>query len=310
LPIFFMHGVNDNHNEFDGMQENIRQIDPNVTMYSLPVCDDTASYANLWNQGLQVMDRMRERIALAPEIYKDGYVLLSHSQGALTARTVVERMDDHNIHTFIGLAGPQVGEFGIPDSPGENKYLEPAKVGKDLVFELVFSGLKADAFQQWLSFANYWYDPRPSYGLVGTPYKDYLEGNTFLPVFNNDPNRGTQGPVKKKDDAEGARYKTNLLRLKQAVFTAGTTDNMIIPYNSGVWETYGPDGKTIVPLKSTPLWTEDWLGLRQLDESGRLTLKVGDGVCHTCWAHDDEVFNTFVAPYLPEKPSASSSVWV
>lgn len=309
LPIFFMHGVGDNHNEFGSMQDWIREIDPNVTMYSLPVCDDTASYANLWDQGQQIMDRIREQIAASPDIYQDGYTFLSHSQGALTARTVVERMDDHNIHTFIGLAGPQAGEFGIPKACDNELLCELSKLGKDLVFSVVFTGLKADVFQQYLSFANFWNDPRPSYAL-GTPHQDYLDGNTFLPVLNNDPQRATQGPFKKKDDTEAARYKANLLRLKQAVFTAGTTDDMIMPYNSGVWEFYDATGKNIVPLKETALWTEDWLGLRELDESGRLNLSVAEGVCHTCWAHDKDVFRKYIAPQLPSRPSAAASILV
>jgi len=230
-----MHGINDNHNEFNDMQSWIREIDPNVTMYSLPVGDDLASITNLWNQGQQIMDQMRERIAALPEVYKDGYVLLSHSQGALTARTVVERMDDHNIHTYIGLAGPQMGEYGIPKvGPHSEPLLQKlAKVGKELVFSVALTGPLRSEFQDKLSVANFWNDPRPRYGLFGKPHADYLNGNTFLPVLNNDPHRGSQGPGKAKNDTESERYKANFLRLQHAVFTAGTADDMIFPWNSG-----------------------------------------------------------------------------
>jgi len=247
---------------------------------------------------------MGEHIALSPEIYKNGYVVLAHSQGALTARTVVERMDDHNIHTFIGLAGPQMGEFGIPQVPDDQPLLqELAKLGKDLVYSVALTGPQALLFQKDLSFANFWNDPRPKTGLFGRPASDYLQGNTFLPVFNNNPNRGTQGPHKSKDDSEAARYKANFLRLHHAVFTAGTADDMIIPWNSGVWEFFDQDAKQTVPLNQTALWTEDWLGLRALSETGRLTLSTADGVSHTDWAHDRNVFDTYIAPHLPTLPA-------
>eukprot|EP00927_Polykrikos_kofoidii_P084340 TRINITY_DN8858_c0_g1_i1.p1 TRINITY_DN8858_c0_g1~~TRINITY_DN8858_c0_g1_i1.p1 ORF type:complete len:336 (-),score=30.83 TRINITY_DN8858_c0_g1_i1:66-1073(-) len=304
LPIFFMHGINDNHHEFDSMQNWVKAIDPNVTLYSLPVCDDTASFANLWDQGREIMDRMREQIAASPDIYTDGYTLIAHSQGALTARTVVERMDDHDIHTLISLAGPQVGEFGVPEVPADQPLLkELAAIGKDLVYTLALTGLTASTFQKNLSVANYWNDPRLKANLFGKPHADYLSGNTFLPVLNNDPNRRSQGPKLAKNDTEAARYKRNFLRLKHAVFTAGTADEMIIPWTSGVWEFFDEDANQTVPLKESKLWTEDWVGLRALGESGRLTLAVEEGATHNMWAHDSGLFARYIAPNLPSTAS-------
>jgi palmitoyl-protein thioesterase len=290
LPIFFMHGIGDNHGEFDGMRASISTIDPTVVMYSLPVCDDSASYANLWDQGQEVMDRMREQIQAHPDVYKNGYALLCHSQGALTCRTVVQRMDDHKIHTLIALAGPQMGEFGIPSG-----WQGKIPWGRDLAYPAFYSS----TFQKDLSIANFWHDPRPTSNIWGKPATDYLVGNTFLPVLNNNPGRRTQGPGKGKDDSEAARYKANLLRLKKAVFTCGTADDMIIPYDSGIWNFYDQHAEQSVLLEQTPLWEEDWLGLRELNDTERLVRITADGVCHTCWAHDGNVFSKYIKPYLP-----------
>jgi palmitoyl-protein thioesterase len=211
-------------------------------------------------------------------------------------------MDDHDIHTFIGLAGPQAGEYGIPDFTDNKLMQELAAVGKEQVFSLVFLGLQADLFQKQLSVANYWNDPRESY-IFAKPHSDYEVGNTFLPVLNNDPRRGTQGPGQSKSEDEAARYKANFLRVQHAVFTAGTTDETIKPWQSGVWGFYDASEK-VVDLKDSQMWAEDWLGLRSLDQEGRLTLTVADGVCHTCWAHDKTVFQQHVAQHLPSRPSS------
>jgi len=296
LPIILMHGIDDNHREFDSMLGWIRAIDPNVTLYSVPICDDTASYTNLWTQGDEIIGKIREQISASPTVYKNGYTLLCHSQGALTCRTVVQRMDDHNVHTFISLAGPQMGEFGIPSG-------WQAKIpwGRDLAYPFMFS----KTLQSSLSIANFWNDPRPTSNIFGRPETDYHLANTFLPVLHNDPARRTQGPGKERNDTEAARYKMNFLRLQRAVFTCGTADNMIIPYDSGIWNFYDEKAQRIIPLEQTLMWSDDWLGLRQLSESGRLVRTNASGVCHTCWTHDQTVFAKYIAPHLPAAPEVT-----
>jgi palmitoyl-protein thioesterase len=47
----------------------------------------------------------------------------------------------------------------------------------------------------------------------------------------------------------------------------------VSPAQSAHFWTYAPGDKTLlVPLQSQPLYTEDWIGLRDLDERGRLHL--------------------------------------
>jgi len=300
LPVFLMHGIGDNHNEFDQMEGWIKAIDPNVSTYSIPVCDDSASYTNLWNQGDQIVSHIRTAVSNAPAgLYDQGYALLCHSQGALTCRTVIERMDDHRVHTFISLAGPQMGEFGIPQ--GWDKKLP---WGRDLVYAALLTGPTASAFQKDLSIANFWNDPRPTDGLFGKPAMDYLSGNSFLPVLNNNPARRTQGPGKPKDDEEAARYKRNFMRLERAVFTASPVDDMIIPYDSALFRFYNSDASATVPLEDSPLWQNDWIGLRALNANGKIEFVTADNVCHTCWAHNETVFKQHIAPYLPHHNSA------
>lgn len=301
LPVFFMHGISDNHKEFDSMQAWIRALDPDVSMYSFPICDDKASFANLWDQTKELQERLREQVQANPALFKEGYTLLCHSQGALTCRAMIEQMDDHNIHTFIALAGPQMGEFGIPSG-----WQGKIPWGRDLAYPFMF----ASPLQGSLSIANYWHDPRPKSFPFGKPSIDYLVGNTFLPVVNNNPGRRTQGPGKDKSDSEAARYKQNLLKLKKAVFTCSPADDMIIPYDSGIFNFYDASGDKSVPLEQTPLWTEDWIGLKELNDTGRLTRVVAPGVCHTCWAHHQDVFASYVAPHLPRRAGVERDVIV
>jgi palmitoyl-protein thioesterase len=48
-------------------------------------------------------------------------------------------------------------------------------------------------------------------------------------------------------------------------------DSTVIPIHSQHFETYAPDNDTvIVPLRESKIYKEDWIGLKKLDETGRL----------------------------------------
>jgi hypothetical protein len=45
-----------------------------------------------------------------------------------------------------------------------------------------------------------------------------------------------------------------------------TEDTVVVPRESEWFGFYGEDGKAIVPLENSPLYTEDWLGLKAMNE--------------------------------------------
>ena len=48
-------------------------------------------------------------------------------------------------------------------------------------------------------------------------------------------------------------------------------DSTVIPIHSQHFETYAPGSDTvIVPLRNSTIYKEDWIGLKKLDETGRL----------------------------------------
>lgn len=68
------------------------------------------------------------------------------------ARTIVQAWDNHPIHTFISLSGPQMGQYGLV--PGMFSWIPDNMTAAD-VYSLVYNTLAQDT----LSFANYWHDP-------------------------------------------------------------------------------------------------------------------------------------------------------
>jgi palmitoyl-protein thioesterase len=114
--------------------------------------------------------------------------------------------------------------------------------------------------------AQYYRDPNN--------YETYLTANHFLPSINN--------------EVEGMRNKTyarNLASLNNLVLVIFTEDKTVVPKESAWFGSESIDDgsldftpseqhalsrseTTIIPMREQPLYVEDWIGLRELDERG------------------------------------------
>lgn len=92
----------------------------------------------------------------------------------------------------------------------------------------------------------------------------YLNGSIYLADVNN-------------ERTVNAAYRQNLASLNSFTMLYSTVDNIVTPKESG-WFEFFADGShsTVVPLRQTPLYTEDRLGLRTLDERGALHMYACD----------------------------------
>ncbi|GAV90318.1 Palm_thioest domain-containing protein, partial [Cephalotus follicularis] len=88
----------------------------------------------------------------------------------------------------------------------------------------------------------------------------YLKKNKFLPKLNNElPNK------------RNAKYKERFTSLQNLVLILCEQDLSIIPKETA-WFGFFPDGafKPVIPYNQTKLYTEDWIGLKTLDDAGRV----------------------------------------
>jgi len=93
----------------------------------------------------------------------------------------------------------------------------------------------------------------------------YLASNPFLPDVNNEL-------AEKK-----ASYRANLLALERLVLIRFANDTIVVPRDSAWFGAYA-DGATpggggrVVEMRDSRAYAEDWIGLKTLDESGRLVM--------------------------------------
>ncbi|KAL2348180.1 hypothetical protein Fmac_002180 [Flemingia macrophylla] len=121
---------------------------------------------------------------------------------------------------------------------------------------------------------------------------DYLEKCRFLPVLNNEI-----------PDQRNFTYKERFSSLQNLVLIMFEQDTVLIPKETS-WFGYYPDGsfKPILSPQSTELYIEDWIGLRTLDEAGKVHFVSVPGK-HLGISQED--MKKHVVPYLKDQTSST-----
>jgi palmitoyl-protein thioesterase len=220
----------------------------------------------------------------ADENLKEGFNVIGFSQGGLITRGYLQRCNKFPVINYISWATPHAGQFGIL-----TKLIPP------FVSVLLGRAPYSDEAQKSLSLPGYWKDPY-SYNL-------YLEKSSFLADLNNERL------------AKNATYKKRLTSVKNMMLLHSTEDEVIGPPSSGWFEFYklytgpGPQG-VIVPLRESLFYKLDFLGIRKLDETGRLHLHTSD--CNHAEHPTIEcklAFDLYTLPLLREPWSEVHAFW-
>ncbi|XP_074990798.1 lysosomal thioesterase PPT2 isoform X2 [Calonectris borealis] len=109
-PVVIVHGLFDSPSDFRHLRAFINESHPGTEVTVLDLFDRGASLRPLWVQ----VEGFRRALAPIMANAADGIHLLGYSQGGLICRALLATMPDHNVHSFISLAAPQMGQYGDP----------------------------------------------------------------------------------------------------------------------------------------------------------------------------------------------------
>ena len=221
------------------------------------------------------------QIKAIPEL-KHGFDAIGLSQGGQFLRAYVERHNNPPVNNLITFGSQHMG---ISDIAECKRY--------DFVCQLARRAAKAAVYGDWaqenIIQAQYYRDPYD--------YGTYLMKNRFLASINNEV-----------PDQRNETYANNLASLSNLVLVLFTEDKTVVPKESA-WFGSEPipapgysaqsmftawTGNDKIPMRKQPLYVEDWIGLRKLDEKGGVSLKVCKGQhmeMNACWRE-------IVAPYI------------
>lgn len=176
------------------------------------------------------------------------------------------------MRNLLSLAGPQQGVHRYPNCVKHFGVL--CKAFQWAINHLAYLSLS----QNFVAPLTYWHD---------TNDKRYRRGSTFLSVINN-------------ENILNSNYINNLLQLDRIIFVKYADDKAIIPNSSTWFGFYGAD-RNEFPIEETSTYQRDRIGLKVLDESGKLFFLLSPGEhleLHESW------FEENVIPFL-KKPSKS-----
>ncbi|KAL7238489.1 hypothetical protein ACSBR2_004563 [Camellia fascicularis] len=192
----------------------------------------------------------------------EGYNIVGLSQGNMVGRGVVEFCEGGPpVKNFISLAGPHAGIASVP-----------------------YCG------SGWLCILVDYLVKLAVYSTYVQDIKGYLEGCRFLPKLNNE-----------RVDHRNSTYKERFTSLQNLVLIMFEQDAVLVPKETSLFGYY-PDGSwsTVLPAQETKLYTEDWIGLKTLDEAGKVKfINVSGGHLHISPSDIEK----YIVPYLLDEAS-------
>ncbi|XP_062996890.1 palmitoyl-protein thioesterase 1 [Elgaria multicarinata webbii] len=256
VPLVIWHGMGDsccNPESMGYIKKIVEQKVPGIYVHSLMIGSniledmENSFFMNVNGQVKLVCDKL----AKDPKL-QGGYNAMGFSQGAQFLRAVLQRCPSPTMFNLISVGGQHQGVYGFPRCPGESSRI------CDWIRKMLDLGAYDKVVQERLVQAQFWHDPLNE--------DEYRKSSLFLADINQE--RGVN-----------QSYKKNLMTLKKFVMVKFLNDTMVDP-SASEWFGYYRSGqaKETIPLKETSLYTEDRLGLKEMDQAGKLVFlgTVGD----------------------------------
>ena len=216
-------------------------------------------------------DKACQKLLSEEEFAVDEINVMGLSQGSLLARYIVESCPiQGKVRNYVSIGGPNMGVDDIPHCFNGAICNLVNTVARDLVY--------TELIQNLIGPAGYFRDIYHQ--------SQYKTGSVFLPYLNNE----------EADEAEETRSgrKERFSALNGALLMMFTEDTMVHPKESEWFQQMGEDGE-VQALEDSDFYKEDYIGLRALNEAGKVSFVSVEGD-HLQFSQDD-ISNTIV-PFL------------
>lgn len=239
-PIAVFHGIVDNcemKNTSQLVNDLRRDLDVHVECIEIGNGYMDTIFKNLQAQ----VEEACEKIKSNPN-FQSKFSILGISQGTLIGRYVIEKCNmQGQVMRYMSFDGPQMGIGSVPKLT--------CGAFCDFLVNItspIFYGLQDRIAPA--AYYRYKYDQ-----------EYYRQHNKFLKMLNNENEEKDEEIYKRFSSLE----KVKLIRSKD--------DSVIVPKESSWFMFYDESGKNIVPLEESEFYKKDFIGLKKLNEEGKLS---------------------------------------
>ena len=225
----------------------------NTTTYYIRLDEDPSAdrTATFWGNVTLQVQKVCEDLASQPMLSKAPAInALGFSQGGQFLRAYIERCNKPKVANLV--------TFGSQHN-GISEFQECA--ASDWLCQTWRGVLKGNAWgsfsQSRLVPAQYYRDPED--------LDSYLAYSNFLADINNER--------RVKNDT----YKENMKELSMFAMFMFADDATVVPKESAFFAEVNTTSEVVIKLQERDIYREDWIGLRFLDEEGRLDFRIAEG---------------------------------
>lgn len=253
LPLVIWHGLGDNY-AADGIKsvgEAAQEVQPGIFVYNIRLDDDASNdrsasfFGNLTVQIAKVCEDLATHpiLSTAPAIDALGF-----SQGGQFLRGYIERCNNPPVRSLVTFGSQHNGIAEFQKCKNTDWLCKGAQA-------ILRGNTWSNYVQSHLVPAQYYRNPND--------LEKYLEYSNFLADINNERS------------VKNETYKENIQKLENFVMYLFEEDTTVIPKETSWFAEV--NGTKVTNLRDRTIFTEDWLGLKELDKKGALKFEKTKG---------------------------------
>lgn len=245
-PVAVFHGIVDSC-QMTNTSKLVSDLQNDLGVHVECIEIGNGAHDSVWKPIEKQVEEACEKIRSNPH-FQSKFSLLGISQGTLISRYVIEKCQmQGQVVRYLALNGPQMGIGSIP------------KLTCGFICDLVVNMTAPLVYKLKNIYAP------AAYFRFKYDQQYYEDHNTFLKMLNNEN--------KEKDEMIYKRF-TSLEKVK---LIKNKADSVITPRDSSWFMFYDFEGNKIVPLEESDFYKSDYIGLRKLNEEGKVIFTEFEG---------------------------------